>query len=286
MPLASAVLLGVYTTAAATVVGITVRHYASTTWVLTHWAIQGQLFIALFTAFFPIALLAVDIHCAVAQNIVPGVIAIAWDVVFWAVTILAWLVLPVCQSYSEAGDFTPRKRLRTAVQQNLLFYAVLGVVCGVILGFYAYFFGGLPSASGLQSLTFAASNAFGITITMLLLGCQASPLPLLDSDWLKPRADCCGEAIWSACASVWHAVRTASTRQLTLPNTTGKSCSCTGKREPRSRTRTRRSTLRRFEKRLPCLGKACRPITAGTCRKRQRMPFARCRRTWLASTEK
>ncbi|RUS30062.1 LMBR1-like membrane protein-domain-containing protein [Jimgerdemannia flammicorona] len=61
---------------------------------------------------------------------------IAWRTVYWTAFGLTWAVIPLMQSYVDAGEFTFGTRFRRAIKENLKFYlvyAVLGIAAGVYL---------------------------------------------------------------------------------------------------------------------------------------------------------
>jgi hypothetical protein len=61
---------------------------------------------------------------------------IFWEVLYWTVFCLCWVVLPVIQEYEEAGEFTTSARLKRAFLRQvklLSLAAVLGVAFIVYL---------------------------------------------------------------------------------------------------------------------------------------------------------
>ncbi|KAK3237506.1 hypothetical protein CYMTET_52424, partial [Cymbomonas tetramitiformis] len=98
------------------------------------WHVKLDMVLALVTSFSVVALVPFDVYTTL-QGKPNDIIPILWSATYWTTQALTWLVLPVHQVYADAGDFTVLTRLRTAVHENFIFYAVLGVV-----GFFALVF--------------------------------------------------------------------------------------------------------------------------------------------------
>jgi hypothetical protein len=60
-----------------------------------------------------------------------------WEVLYWTVFCLCWVVLPVIQEFEEAGEFTTAARLKRAFLRQVKLVA-LAAVLGV--GFIFYLF--------------------------------------------------------------------------------------------------------------------------------------------------
>ena len=56
-----------------------------------------------------------------------------WRVVYWTSQALTWLIMPVTQSYTQAGDFTVKGKLRTALVDNAIYYGSYLVIAIVLL---------------------------------------------------------------------------------------------------------------------------------------------------------
>uniref|UniRef100_A0A914EJH6 Uncharacterized protein n=1 Tax=Acrobeloides nanus TaxID=290746 RepID=A0A914EJH6_9BILA len=92
-----------------------------------------------------------------------------WRVIYWLAQLLTWIVLPMMQSYSNAGDFTPTGKLKTAFYNNAAYYGTYGVIF-VFLVFYAVGKGVSLSFEHLKILLISASNTWGLFILVVLLG--------------------------------------------------------------------------------------------------------------------
>jgi hypothetical protein len=59
---------------------------------------------------------------------------IIYQVVYWTIFLLSWIIIPLAQEYERAGDFTTKERLKRAIKTNFytyLIYVVLG--CAFII---------------------------------------------------------------------------------------------------------------------------------------------------------
>jgi len=114
---------------------------------------------------------------------------------YWSTQLLTWLLLPLHQLYADAGDFTPRARLKTSLKENLLFYAVLGGV-GLVAGVIILATKGKQGSSGFASGAVACSLSFSIATGILLMGYGFSEIPR--TCWI--RSSTTARKLWHALA--------------------------------------------------------------------------------------
>lgn len=98
-----------------------------------------------------------------------------WRFIYWTSQILTWLILPIMQSYSMAGDFTTVDKLKSAVRANLIYYSSFGAIFIVLL-IYVIFKSGLDFA-GLKVIAISSSNTWGLFLLVVLLGYGLVELP-------------------------------------------------------------------------------------------------------------
>ena len=61
-----------------------------------------------------------DLDCSEPSSYVPSsVIYNLWRVVYWSSQFLTWLVLPIMQSFSQAGEFTVWGKLKSSLWDNM-----------------------------------------------------------------------------------------------------------------------------------------------------------------------
>ncbi|KAH8031761.1 hypothetical protein HPB51_020832 [Rhipicephalus microplus] len=76
--------------------------------------------------------------CVRPWSFVPeGVLQSLWRVVYWTSQALTWLILPLMQSYSTAGEFTIAGKLRRALIENAIYYGSYLLIFGVLLVYLA-----------------------------------------------------------------------------------------------------------------------------------------------------
>ena len=73
-----------------------------------------------------------------------------WRVVYWTSQALTWLIMPVTQSYTQAGDFSVRGKLRTALVDNAIYYGSYLVISGDPADLHQYAAGSAPQRGGSQ----------------------------------------------------------------------------------------------------------------------------------------
>ncbi|KAI6218162.1 hypothetical protein M3Y99_01726400 [Aphelenchoides fujianensis] len=79
------------------------------------------------------------------------------------------LVLPIMQSYSNAGDFTATGKLKSALYSNAVYYGIYACLF-IFLLFYALSKGVSLSFGNLKVLIISASNTWGLFLLVVLLG--------------------------------------------------------------------------------------------------------------------
>eukprot|EP00730_Choanoeca_flexa_P002865 TRINITY_DN11211_c0_g1_i6.p1 TRINITY_DN11211_c0_g1~~TRINITY_DN11211_c0_g1_i6.p1 ORF type:complete len:721 (+),score=166.73 TRINITY_DN11211_c0_g1_i6:90-2252(+) len=105
----------------------------------------------------------------------PRLLPVFWRFVYWSSQALAWLVLPILQSYLLAGDFTPWQKFKTSVRSNAVAYISLGIITAVLLVYIAI--KKHLTASGLEQIVIAAANTWGLLLVVLMLGYGVVDIP-------------------------------------------------------------------------------------------------------------
>ncbi|TKR77026.1 hypothetical protein L596_018076 [Steinernema carpocapsae] len=110
------------------------------------------------------------IECEQPNGYVPdNVLLQVWRVVYWTSQLLTWIVLPLMQSYSRAGDFTVTGKLKSAAYNNIVYYATYFTVFFVLL-IYAVSKGLTLNFEHLKVILVSASNTWGLFLLTILLG--------------------------------------------------------------------------------------------------------------------
>jgi hypothetical protein len=78
------------------------------------------------------------VNCEKPFNYVnPTILIGIWNAIYWTTWILTWAVYPLLQSYVCSGQFTVWDRIKAAIRENLIYYAVY---FGIGLIFFVWLF--------------------------------------------------------------------------------------------------------------------------------------------------
>ncbi|XP_064624618.1 G-protein coupled receptor-associated protein LMBRD2-like isoform X2 [Lineus longissimus] len=109
--------------------------------------------------------------CAVPWSHVPEhILPDLWHVVYWTSQVLTWLILPMMQSYSNAGDFTVAGKLKSALIENAIYYGSYLLIFGICLIYVAARPDLDIDGPKLKVIGITASNTWGLCLLVLLLG--------------------------------------------------------------------------------------------------------------------
>lgn len=104
-----------------------------------------------------------------------GVLTKLWRFIYWTSQLLTWLILPIMQSYSMAGDFTTLDKLKSAIRANFIYYSSFGAIFIVLL-IYVMIKNGIDFAN-LKVIAISTSNTWGLFLLVVLLGYGLVELP-------------------------------------------------------------------------------------------------------------
>lgn len=93
-----------------------------------------------------------------------------WRVVYWTSQVLTWLILPMMQSYSNAGDFTVLGKIKSALIENAIFYGTYLLIFGICLIYVAARPDLDIDGEKLKIIGVTASNTWGLFVLVLMLG--------------------------------------------------------------------------------------------------------------------
>ncbi|CAB3243790.1 unnamed protein product [Arctia plantaginis] len=109
----------------------------------------------------------------VSSDIFPNL----WRVVYWTSQCLTWLIMPMMQSYSKAGDFTVKGKLKSALVDNAIYYGSYLLICGILLIYIALKPGVYLDPPKIKAIASSASNTWGLFLLILLLGYALVEVP-------------------------------------------------------------------------------------------------------------
>ncbi|XP_047527375.1 LMBR1 domain-containing protein 2 homolog isoform X1 [Vanessa atalanta] len=117
-------------------------------------------------------------HCQEPWSFVPdSVFPNLWRVVYWTSQCLTWLIMPMMQSYSKAGDFTVKGKLKSALVDNAIYYGSYLFICGILLIYIALKPGVYLDGPKIKAIASSASNTWGLFLLILLLGYSLVEVP-------------------------------------------------------------------------------------------------------------
>lgn len=85
--------------------------------------------------------------------------------------------MPMMQSYSKAGDFTVKGKLKSALVDNAIYYGSYLFICGILLIYIALKPGVYLDGSKIKAIASSASNTWGLFLLILLLGYSLVEVP-------------------------------------------------------------------------------------------------------------
>ncbi|XP_034824985.1 LMBR1 domain-containing protein 2 homolog isoform X1 [Maniola hyperantus] len=119
-----------------------------------------------------------DNHCQKPWSYVPdAVFPNLWRVVYWTSQCLTWLIMPMMQSYSKAGDFTVKGKLKSALVDNTIYYGSYLFICVILLIYIALKPGVYLDGPKIKAIASSASNTWGLFLLILLLGYALVEVP-------------------------------------------------------------------------------------------------------------
>ncbi|XP_031558370.1 G-protein coupled receptor-associated protein LMBRD2-like [Actinia tenebrosa] len=107
------------------------------------------------------------------DNVLPDL----WRVVYWSSQILSWIILPIMQSYSYAGDFTVRGKIKTALFENAIWYGSYIVIFLILLVYVIARPDLQLDGTKLVIICITASNTWGLLLLVMLMGYGLVEIP-------------------------------------------------------------------------------------------------------------
>jgi len=93
---------------------------------------------------------------------------IFWNITYWISYALTWLCLPLLSGYILSGYFTPIKKFKDSIYQNIIFYGVLGGI-GIVFVIYIAIARQM-TGKALLGFLMAMSNAWGLLLCIVFMG--------------------------------------------------------------------------------------------------------------------
>jgi len=153
-----------------------------------HWGVYITMFLTYLTLFSSLALITIDLAAGLyskrklpdgAKNEPDRYMIILWQIMYWTIQVLAWIVIPVSQSFAFSAEFQLHRKLLASIIENIVLYAIMAVVGGIALvGLVIYILRYNATNADQIVLNFnmilgvgqSLSNAYGLLLLILLLG--------------------------------------------------------------------------------------------------------------------
>ncbi|KAK6638496.1 hypothetical protein RUM43_006763 [Polyplax serrata] len=100
-----------------------------------------------------------------------------WRIVYWTSQFLTWIIMPLMQSYTQAGDFTVRGKLKSALVDNAIYYGSYLFIAAILLIYLALKPHMELDWQKLKAIASSASNTWGLFLLVLLLGYALVEVP-------------------------------------------------------------------------------------------------------------
>jgi hypothetical protein len=184
----------IYVVVAAIIIVLILRYYTRKN--KLPWMAYITLFLTYWILFTALALIAVDLSSGLYANSVsngassnpPVYLIYFWQFMYWSIQVLAWIGVPLWQSYTN-GEFTVIRRLLRAALENALLYTAMAIVGLIALGVLVLSIfihnHNLPTGGTRIEITWkmllgigqSLSNIYGLLMLISLMGYGVVDLP-------------------------------------------------------------------------------------------------------------
>ena len=93
-----------------------------------------------------------------------------WVLVYWTSQLLTWLVLPLMQSFTQAGEFTFLGKLKSSLWDNAIYYSSYLFIAVILIVYIATQPGLHLDWQKLKAIAASASNTWGLFLLVFMMG--------------------------------------------------------------------------------------------------------------------
>ena len=93
-----------------------------------------------------------------------------YRIVYWSSQVLTWLILPIMQSFTQAGEFTMSGKLKSALWDNMIYYTSYLLIAIILIIYIAMKPDLHLDWERTKAIAAAASNTWGLFVLVLMLG--------------------------------------------------------------------------------------------------------------------
>ncbi|KAJ3247195.1 LMBR1 domain-containing protein 2 [Chytriomyces hyalinus] len=102
-------------------------------------------------------------------------LVVFWGTLYWTMQLLTWFIVPVMLSFVRSGDFAFWPKLKGALKENVIMYAIMGVAG---IAFLVYMIVAVKfTTESLTAILMAAANAWGLLLCTCMLGYGLVEIP-------------------------------------------------------------------------------------------------------------
>ena len=111
-----------------------------------------------------------------AEQKTSRIIKINYQITYWIMFFLTWVIIPLLKSYESSGEFTKWEKIKYAIKSNLILYGVVSFIC-LILFIWAFFKLKKETISFFFKNIYNFNYIYGLSIMLLLLSYSLVKLP-------------------------------------------------------------------------------------------------------------
>ena len=89
--------------------------------------------------------------------------------------LFTWVINPIVASYVSSADFTPAKRFKSSLKENIYFNSACALACGICFIILVFF--GSMTWEAIPGVITAAGNVFGLLVCVLLMAFGMVDIP-------------------------------------------------------------------------------------------------------------
>ena len=117
-----------------------------------------------------------NVNLTEAEQKTSKIIKINYQIAYWIIFFLAWVIIPLLKSYESSGEFTKWEKIKYAIRSNLILYGVVLFTC-LLLFIWACFKLAKETISFFFKNIYNFNYILGLSIMLLLLSYSLVKLP-------------------------------------------------------------------------------------------------------------
>ena len=147
--------------------------------------------ISIYMCVLPFPLLVLDVDASLAAQASPeekqAWMRYIWITIFATTYFCAWISLPVCQMYTEVGEFSVKACIVHSIKLNLILYAIIIVVVLAALVYFVIITNSYKSVRNVLNVVISLANAWGLLILTLFMPAGLVGVPRMLYRYADPK---------------------------------------------------------------------------------------------------